>query len=258
MAITTKKLSVYALAGVAFAAIIIAAIFTSGIQLPMNQSTGDQNTTPLTSNMGTLRVLVTDAPADLDSLDVTIDEIEINGNGGWMPLALDQIGPFNLLDLENGVSLEVSSTPISAGTYNKVRLHFKEANAYFDNAEEPVKLTVPSGKLDIIIKLQIDSGEVTTLLIDIQPDSVAISHSGNLKPVLKATVISPAGDDALNRESAATEEPTNPATEEPTATPTPTPVDVTPTPTPTPTPDESPPTETPTPTPDESTPPASP
>jgi hypothetical protein len=251
MAISTKKLSIYAFAGVAFATIIIAAIFTSGVQFPINQSSGnsnteDQNTLPLTANMGTLRVLVTDAPAELDKLMVTIDEIEVNGGGGWTQLTLDQTGPFDLLEL-NGVSLEVSSTPLEAGTYSKVRLHIKEATAYYtNNPEEEVTLRVPSGKLDIIIKLQINEGEVTTLLIDIQPDSVAISNSGNLKPVLKATVLNPTSTDEPPTQAEATEEPTTSSTEEPS----PTPDETSPTPTPEQTPDQS----NPTPTPDETSP----
>jgi hypothetical protein len=260
MAITTKKLSIYAFAGVAFAAIIIVAIFTSGVQLPTSQTAnnpnnqvptgksnaGDQNTNPL-SNMGTLKVLVTDAPAELNELMVTIDEIEVNGGGGWTQLTLDQTEPFDLLEL-NGVSLEVSSTPIPTGDYSKVRLHIKDATAYYtDNPEEPVALKVPSGKMDIIIKLQITEDEVTTLLIDIQPDSVAISNSGNLKPVLKATVISPTSTDAPPTQVQATEEPTTSSTEEPSPTPaesTPTPAESSPTPTPDQTPEQSTPTPT--------------
>ncbi len=63
MAITSKKLSLYLVAGVASAVIIIAALFASGVQLPNNE--GSQNLIAL----GTLAVSIKDAPVDLSRLD---------------------------------------------------------------------------------------------------------------------------------------------------------------------------------------------
>jgi hypothetical protein len=68
-----------------------------------------------------------------------------------------------------------------------------EAKAYYkDGTEEdtdnPVSLNVPSGKIDVITKFELGNGDAITVLIDMEPDWVAISKSNNLRPILKASI----------------------------------------------------------------------
>ena len=53
---------------------------------------------------------------------------------------------------------------------------------------EKQTLKVPPKHIDIITEFTIDADYPVVVLIDMQPDWVSISHSGNLRPVMKATV----------------------------------------------------------------------
>ena len=227
MAINAKRISLYAVAGIAAAIIIIAAIFATGIQLPSN--TGTQN--PIT--LGTLVVSIKDAPVQLSKLEVTIDSIEVQSQSNdWLKLPFiegTQSVQFDLLTLQD-ISKDLSTTLLPAGNYSKIRLHVKDATATFTD-DTSVGLTVPSDKIDIIVKFEIKEGATTNVLIDMTADFVAISNSNNLKPVLKATATPPTPVSTLS-ESPNIPEPSPSPTETVEATPTEIP---TPTPTPTPT-----------------------
>ena len=188
MATSKKRISIYSIAGVAAAIIIVAAIFASGVQIP-SQS-------PNQSALGTLSISIKDAPVDLEKLDVTIDGLYVKSNQDdtWIELNFIDNAPevsFDLLSLHD-ISLQLSQSQIPTGNYSKIRLDVKTAVAtYSDSTTEAPhtqELNVPPGHIDIIISFTIKEGQETKLLIDMQPDTAAISNSGNLKPILKATV----------------------------------------------------------------------
>jgi hypothetical protein len=226
LAINTKKISLYVFAGIAAAVILIASVYVSGIQLPSN--TGSQN--PIT--LGTLMVSIKDAPVQLSKLEVTIDSIEVQSqDNGWTKLPFNegtQTVHFDLLTLQD-ISKDLSTTQLPAGNYSKIRLHVQDATATFTDGKTAV-LNVPSDKIDIIVKFEIKEGATTKVLIDMTADSVAISHSNNLKPVLKATVTPPTpvptpteAPSTFAPTTSPTETPKEPSSENPTPTPTPTP-----------------------------------
>ncbi len=93
---------------------------------------------------------------------------------------------FNLLALQN-VTKELSTLPRPVGNYSKIRLDVTAANATLNDGTTE-NLTVPPGHIDIIVSFEIKADQTTNVLLDMQVDTVAISQSGNLKPVLKATV----------------------------------------------------------------------
>ena len=94
---------------------------------------------------------------------------------------------FDLLAFYNGRTLELSTGVIPIGNYTKLQMTIKTANATFATGET-VNLTVPSGHIDVIIKFEIESDDVTVVLIDMQADWIAISNNNRLRPVLKASV----------------------------------------------------------------------
>jgi len=53
-----------------------------------------------------------------------------------------------------------------------------------------VDLTVPPGHVDIIIHFEVKADDVTTVLIDMDADWVAISKNYHQRPVFKAAVAS--------------------------------------------------------------------
>ena len=183
MAANGKKIGLYATVGVTIAIMIIAAIFASGIQFP--------GSNPRSLALGTLRVSITDAPADLANLNVTVNGLYVNNDDTDSRIELNFTGAtsevyFNLLALNN-VSQELSIAQIPAGNYSKIRLDVRAANATFTDGTT-VDLKVPPGHIDVIINFEIKPSQETNLLIDMQPDTVAISNSHNLKPTLKATI----------------------------------------------------------------------
>jgi hypothetical protein len=179
MTFDTRKVGLYGTIGVLAAALIIAGIVFSGLRLPT-----------FIPNTGTLIIKLTDAPANITHLNVTITSVSIHRVeddvwenltfvGGVSNVSLD------LLELEN-VTRDLSETDIPSGNYTKIRLGIGEANVtYAEGGCGPVR--VPSGKIDVKVHFEIESGEVRILLIDMRVDWVAISNSGNLRPVLKAT-----------------------------------------------------------------------
>jgi hypothetical protein len=186
MAASKRKLGIYATSGVAIAVIIVAAIFASGIQLPTNQNQ---------SQTGTLSVSIKDAPVDLKELILTVDALYISNSSDntWTELTLnEQPMTFDLLQLTGDNSLKLSEQPVLAGDYSKIRLDVTKAVAtYIDNkgaeyTDETLK--VPSSHIDIITNFSVDNSKVTGLMIDMQPDTAAISQSGNFRPIVKMTV----------------------------------------------------------------------
>ena len=188
MATSKRRIGTYSIAGVAAAIMIVATIFASGVKIP-NQS-------PSQSALGTLSISIKDAPVDLKNLDVTIDGLYVKSAQGdnWIELKfIDSVSDvsFDLLALRD-VSLPLSESQIPTGDYSKIRLDVITAKATYSDStiEKPhiQELRVPPGHIDVIVSFQITESHVTSLLVDMQPDSAAISNSGNFKPILKATV----------------------------------------------------------------------
>ncbi len=180
-----RKVGFYAATGILIAGLIIAGVFLSGAQFP-------SITSPVSkAQTGTLIVLLTDAPVNLTKLDVTIGNLSAHSvEEEWIniPFVNGEEVSFNLLALQN-VTMELSDAEIPVGNYTKIRMTIKNANATFANEDsEPVPLTVPSGHIDIITHFEIESNSTTVLLIDMEPDWVAISKTNHLRPIFKADV----------------------------------------------------------------------
>jgi len=147
--------------------------------------------------MGTLIIKVSDKPANLTELWLTIDKVSAHrqgeGNETWIDLTfINNVSnaTFDLLKLHN-VTMDLSITQIPAGNYTQIRMHVAAANATEADGDS-YDLTVPGkGELKIVnLHITIEVGEETTLLIDIVPDHIHISHSHIFAPTLKAKVLS--------------------------------------------------------------------
>ena len=181
-------------AGVLVAVIIIVAVFASGIPLPTN----NEVTGPYSSlETGILNVFLIDAPVELNHLNITITDLEVHKagvdgeEGKWISLVEEgvEIPEFDLLYYQDGRELHLASEQIETGNYTKIRMYVASAVANFtDDPDNPVTLKVPSGKIDVITKFEIGTQGRVDVTIDMEPDWVAISKSGNLRPVLKATI----------------------------------------------------------------------
>jgi hypothetical protein len=175
-----QKNILYAVAGMLISATIIAGLVFSGVQLPSMVSSVSQ------AHAGTLIVLLTDAPVDLEHLNVTMDSFSVLNESDEIDLPLTggaNETSFDLLALQN-ITETISTAQIPAGNYTKMRMGIKDANATFSNGSW-IPLRVPPEHIDIIVHFEIKNASSTVVLIDMQADWVAISQSGNLRPVFK-------------------------------------------------------------------------
>jgi hypothetical protein len=144
---------------------------------------------------GSVRVLMTDAPAAYDEVNIVVREVRIHRTGDgddvWVVVRPDSATTFNLLELRNGVFATLGfATGIPAGSYNQLRLVLGDgSNVVVDGVTQP--LTVPSG-MQSGIKVngffEVPDGGMVEVVLDF--DAARSIHStGNgknmLHPVLR-------------------------------------------------------------------------
>jgi hypothetical protein len=145
----------------------------------------------------TLTIQIMDKPTELKNLNMTIDWVRIKDeNGNWYNLTLanpneDETFYFDLLALQN-VSETLSVTEIPKANYTAIWMHVLTANATYPD-DTTADLKVPSDVIKILLNpgLSLEDVGQVTVLIDLQPDdleTIAISQSLNLRPVIKAIV----------------------------------------------------------------------
>ena len=140
----------------------------------------------------TLRVRLTDAPLQADSVNVDIQQIRVkfreDSLSGWMDLTT-QAGVYNLLGLQNGVDTLIAQGNIPTDVVKEIRFVLGSNNSIVVNGVN-YPLTIPSGS-ESGLKLKVDkrlNGSLDSLLIDFDA-ALSIHQTGNgtymLKPVLK-------------------------------------------------------------------------
>ena len=175
-----RQVGLFGVSGILVAALIIAGFVIGGNVFEV-------------SGKSNLTILITDKPVELDNLNMTIDWVKIQDEGGnWYNLTL-KVEPFyfDLLSLEN-VSETLSETELPAGNYTMIQMHVLTANATYPDGSV-AGLRVPSETIKVLLKphLSLEDGGQMTVLIDLQPEdltAIAVSHSLNLRPVIKAVV----------------------------------------------------------------------
>ncbi len=147
---------------------------------------------------GQMRVLMTDAPADIAEAHVTIVRVELVGGEGGPLVLSDEHQEFDLLTLQDGVTAELADVTIPEGSYHQLRIIVdEEAYLLFEDGSETT-LKVPSGT-ETGIKIQLpefdiadDSDAVEVLVdFDVEQSFVWAGASGKylFKPVIKPEYI---------------------------------------------------------------------
>jgi hypothetical protein len=153
-----------------------------------------------------LRIALTDAPAcGYDHVYITVDRVRVHASstaedadGGWSEVVVNPAQRIDLLDLTNGVLVELGQTPLPAGQYTQVRLVLKPngtgtpANAIVPTATgTEVALDTPSAtqsglKLNHGFTVQPNTMADLVLDFDACRSIVKRGNSGryNLKPVV--------------------------------------------------------------------------
>jgi len=179
-----RELITFGVAGVLIAALLIGVVTVGpSLILPAKAE-------------GTLVIRVTDAPIqDLQSLNITVDSFEAHQKetDQWINVAVvEGQKTFDLVQLRNNLSQVAAIDQLPLGNYTKIRMHIVSAVAQVDGGS-PFDVQFPPNKLDIIVHFDIQADKTTTLIIDIQVDTVKIAANPqhNVVPVMKATVVPP-------------------------------------------------------------------
>ncbi|WP_319503218.1 DUF4382 domain-containing protein [uncultured Draconibacterium sp.] len=144
---------------------------------------------------GTLKVDLTDAPAEYSAVLVDIQGLRINVNdadtteGNWMDLTLDTMGQINLLELMDGVSIQLSEDEIPAGYLSQIRLILGDNNQLVIG-EDTMDMETPSAQqsgLKVNVHDSIADGETFSMMLDFDAEQSVVDKGNggySLKPVL--------------------------------------------------------------------------
>lgn len=164
------------------------------------------------STKGTLKIGLTDAPANFDQVNIEIRQVLVNKDedaepneegeaegddeedeNGWYAIMEDSI-TVNLLDYQNGAVLPLGETELEAGQYNQIRLLLGTNNNVVIGGES-FPLTTPSAQQSgykLNVQADVEAEQVYDLVIDFDA-SQSIVVTGNsrflLKPVLRTVQV---------------------------------------------------------------------
>jgi hypothetical protein len=152
--------------------------------------------------MGTVHVMLTDAPAVYDSIVLAVRDVAIHTGDGdsasdWTTFTPPQAS-YDLLQLRNGVFATLGSVMLPAGHYTQVRLRLAPGSYVVENGVRH-DLTVPSGLqtgLKLVGGFDVPSGGNVDLGIDFDAArSIHQTGAGTfmLKPTAKVEVIRTTG-----------------------------------------------------------------
>jgi len=148
---------------------------------------------------GTMEVLLHDAPANYDEVNVFVERVEVNNSDndeGWVELSSPQQS-YDLLELTNGATEVLGSAELPTGTYKQIRLILSsDGHSVVVDGEEH-SMFVPSGAqtgIKLNVNAEIEPDITYTLLLDFDAArSVVVrgnQQSGEdylLKPVISAS-----------------------------------------------------------------------
>ncbi len=174
-----RSIGLFGVSGVLIAALIIAAFVAMG---------------GIFQAQGTLTIQVTDAPAEITQLWLSVDQINIQGAKGLQPLELafegdSQSISFDLLSLQGIFKTLTSTAAIPEGDYSMIRIHVLTAGT----EQGLSNLTIPSGEIKVLLqpRLHVNAGENAVVLIDLQIEDVheiSNTQTVNIRPIVKSVI----------------------------------------------------------------------
>lgn len=151
----------------------------------------DDSNSPATK--ATLSVSLTDAPAAYDEVNITFSEVAVSMNGGWVVLSGNPV-TINLLEWNNGKSIELGRQDVDPGKITQIRLMVTKAEVVVDGQTHDV--TIPSAEqtgLKIVTNFELVAGSTYNLVLDFDANK-SIVTTGNpsnpngykLQPTIRA------------------------------------------------------------------------
>ena len=153
-----------------------------------------KNVTQPEESTGILKIFITDAPASYEAVNITFSTISAHIDSEWVTVQAEPI-TVNLLEWNNGKSIEVGAAEVPAGHYTQIRLIIENAEISVNQVVHP--LSVPSGAqtgLKLGPAFSVLPGSTCELVIDfdVQRSIVVTGPKWNpkgykLKPRLRVT-----------------------------------------------------------------------
>lgn len=185
----------------------------SGMFLLFSCSKTDTITIP-GEGQGTVNIYLTDAPFPIDLVAktiVTIDKVEIrkqetdSAEASFIVLTEDTL-EIDLLTLSNGITEQLASVELEAGTYDMIRMHVSDSKVVL-NDETQFELKIPSGsssglKIKIDPAIEISAGQTADVLLDFDVSKSFVVKGNwkggkikgfNFKPVVRCVLLGSAG-----------------------------------------------------------------
>ena len=143
-----------------------------------------------------LQIRLTDAPLDsVLEANVTIQRIELIDSSGQTIVLSDEEQPFDLLQLQNGVTADLASVSLENGVYNQMRVVVGEDASLLMTDSTIQDLKIPSGSTsgitinnlpEVVLADSIDQVEIT-LDFDVEESFIDAGNSGMFifRPVIK-------------------------------------------------------------------------
>ena len=140
----------------------------------------------MTSDSGaTLSSRLSAGNEDVTKIDVTLTSLEVHQtsagqDSGWVTLTTPS-GSFDLMAIESVENL-ISSTEITAGSYNQIRFYVNTATV--TTGTGTYNAEVPSGKINVSVPFEVVSSDVTEVVLTWDPDA-SLNKTGSNPPVYK-------------------------------------------------------------------------
>lgn len=157
-----------------------------------------------TAGTGTLRMILVDAPADMESvesLEVVFEEVLVHRgcegeecDGEWITVLADTLPiedrTFELLDLVNGVWATLGEVDLEAGVYTQIRIMLESATLVVDGEEQD--LFIPSAfqsGIKLVSEFTVDPDVITELTVDFDvAESLHEAPPGSGNYILRPTI----------------------------------------------------------------------
>ena len=125
---------------------------------------GDGATSP--AQTGTLTISLTDAPANLEQVNITFSEVSAHIDGEWLTVQ-GEPRTVDLLEWNNGRSIALGTAEVPHGEYTQIRLKIDQASVTSEG--QTYEATVPSGArsgLKLVSGFTVGEGTTHELIVD--------------------------------------------------------------------------------------------
>jgi len=142
------------------------------------------------SELTFLNIRLTDAPLDIDEVNIDLQSILVKGPGGSEEIELNtNAGIYDLLDLQNGIDVLVANAMVSLSEIRQVRLVLGEENTVVVDGEEH-ELKIPSGSqsgLKINVCLDLSGTPQYDLILDFDA-AESVHQTGNGRYIMQPVI----------------------------------------------------------------------